>query len=1437
ELAAVRVDVTDAELELGVEAGDQTATLAGGASGTFSAAAEPVSGTGTLAIDLIAGRMTDGELVFDGPFRLDLPRDDPVFSFRIDRAALDTAGLHIDGRHELVLDDGTIGATFDALTLNPLTLQVSDGRVLFDSPFAFEAEIDDTGGLDWRAVAAGADPTVASGFRVDLPAAIALSSEGFTVEGGASAHLVYGGRELDGLEAGFTPDFGMALTPFGVEAGRMDLSREGVRIAYVDPLGFHPDFAVFGAAVLPERLGLPNPEIAYLELRDGPDGPLRVETETTADGIRIYTPPGSRVPLVFPALRLGRATAPRVEVPVDITLDELGEAVVAGTIEAGVPAALADAFDLSAAGIPFAIDSLAYEPGSAYRFTLSGVLALFGEQLGVPGDVVLTLDGTGMLTGDVGFRPDRSVPMVPGSDRIALAVDSVAGRFDAALTGGGPYAFELDAVGAIELATDAPYRIATTIRATESGVTVPRIEGPSEPGRIDLGDFGMGVRNPRVEYLAFSDAAGWDFELLFDVHFDFPGLGGLELPPLEAVSLRPGGFRIPEYEVPELRADPFELAGFGFTPLAFRMDSVHYDWFAGTPPPDWGFGFDLELSLANLPSGTPAALRAVTLSVLDAGYRDGSLTGDIEPRVLGTPIEMPLGDDGGPGILIDRLAGTLGELADGLVLAGGPGSESGRLTPDAPAAGGPSADGPGAGDPAAGAPDPWTGPTAGAAGSGRGGARRQEPLTLTLGGEFVLPEAMQCPAAPDGTVALGDADLTLSSDGRITGRVADFVPPCPLVLGPLALEVTTSSLIFDVSDAGQEVELDLDGALDLPAPAAGETITAAGAIAVDLVRLRVLRGSIAITEPFRWDLPVENPLLSLTVHEGLLDVSGLHLTGTGSLALADGGSVGVSFSDLTMAFPDFGITAGSASFTSAFGLRVGIAADGLSWDAVDATAAVPATDGFTMTLPSGVALSADGLRIDGTATAGLAFGGESFADLAVDFRDAFAMGFDPVGVRTGRADFNSDEGLIAWVDSAGFHPGDLFAVVDLPPRIGLPTEDVAYLVVADGTRDLVETETVAGGMALRTRAGEPVQLVIPALASDPSDPSTAPRIDVEFEVVVNPGDFDFVSGSVRAVAGAGDPYLLTLSDLGIPLDVTGIAYEDTGSGYGLRLDADLRLPDALGGLDVAFSDVTIDAAGLSGSAEVGTYGEAYDPGVAPAGTINLGTDVDLELYGVRAAFSGRSASIDLAAAVTTALFAPEGGEPAPLFFTAGVGPGGGVSATIDPPVSALPVWLAEFEPMPVGGSPAIALDVAGSDFDLTLSGRLSVPAISDGFAVSIAGLTLGTGGIDVPDVSISTGDDPQEFELFAATFTLQDRPAPDAAPAIALSYGGGVLTATMTGSLEFLENTATFRGLSVGSDGSIAIAEANLLEDPIAIVDGVVDLTRLAIRENRLEVT
>jgi hypothetical protein len=204
------------------------------------------------------------------------------------------------------------------------------------------------------------------------------------VSGDGGGRLLLDGRDMDSVTATFSTDFALGLAPVAVARGRLDLKRGATRLAYVDALGFHPNLAIFATAAIPAKLGLPNVNVAYLELRDAA-GALRVSTEQGANGLRIFTPTGVTIPLVVPALQAGRPTAPRASVAFDVTLDPFGQGLSAGAVTVALSPADQAPFDLSALGLPLAVDTLAFDRDEegGYRFAVGGILTLCQEKRGI----------------------------------------------------------------------------------------------------------------------------------------------------------------------------------------------------------------------------------------------------------------------------------------------------------------------------------------------------------------------------------------------------------------------------------------------------------------------------------------------------------------------------------------------------------------------------------------------------------------------------------------------------------------------------------------------------------------------------------------------------------------------------------------------------------------------------------------------------------------------------------------------------------------------------------------------------------------------------------------------------------------------------------------------------------------------------------------------
>ena len=1396
DLAAVQIGVTDAALDFAASpAGAQTADLTGVATAKFTAGSNTVTGSGSVAIDLIQGRLASGTLSFQGPFELDLPRNPAFLAFTVGAATLDTAGLHVDGRGQLLLPSQvTVNATFDRVTVNPLTAAVTAGRILFDAPFALELGVGSGGSLAWRAVATGAQLDVTSGVRLDLPTQLAVDSAGIAVSGSATGRLVYGGRDLDSLAVTFSSDFRLSIGPPGVSGGSASFGWHGADVGSVDAQGFHPNLAALATNLLPDRLGLPTASVAYLQIRDA-NGNLLVSSEPApGGGVRVYTPANVTVPLVVPALQLGRASPPQVDVAFDVTLDPTGGGITAGSVSAQIGGTAAPAFDLSPAGLPYAVQGISYaaSDGGPYQLTVTGTLTLFGAQEG--SQVALQIDATGRLSGTVGVTLPNAVSLqlAPGFPGLTLAVSGVSGTFDVPLLGasGGSARYDLQATS--RLVVGAPggqqYAAGATIEASDAGMQVRNLTVPTGADSIaylDLGVVQLGVSRLVVPTLSYDRASGaWSFDLQFDAALRFPQLGGLTVGPVSGVEVTPSGITIPQINLPQLAVAPAQVAGFELTPVAFRTAGpITYDWVNARGPADWGFAFDLEIGFG---AGAPQALSGVQVSVLGAGLANGVFTGQIEPFTPSVPIALPWGT-------IEQLGGAL-ETAPRTV---------------------------------------------------SGVVQQTQGVRVSATGHYRYPSLLRCQAAPGDTSAA--IAVTVSAAGLLAGTVQNVVPSCPAQLGPLAVQVTASSLAFSVSAAGQQqAELDGTGTVALPAPSGSGSVSAAGTLAVDLIHGGVLRGSLALTKPFRWSLPADAPLLTFDVSSGKIDSTGLTLSGSGALMLGAGDSVVATLHDLLLGIPDFAVKSGSVSLAGGFALAAGIDQDArLQWQAVRRDATPPGSVGLVVQTPDTVALGPAGLRLGGTASAVLAYEGKTWdaSQLAVRFDSGFTMGFAPVAVDSGRAALVVGQDTVAYVTPSGFEPGDVFGLLPLPDSVPLPDFGIAYVRLKAGGKLLIPSPTVSGTqISIQTgpaSGSQPagIPLVIPALANG----GAAPTVYVSGSFTINANTRQFVSGSI-SVTASGNQSLFSLQQLGLPLTVERVAYEvpstpGSGGAYQLDLDARLQLPASLGGAAIKFTDIAVGSSGLSGTVSAGAY--SATPPATPAAaiaTVAVGSDVQVAFTGATLTFgtgaNGEAPAAKVSGRITTTLFKGSNGQT-PIYFAGQVASGGQFTLTAAGTLPALPLGVATFTPQSVpaqgGGTlPAVQFTATDQNFSVALSGVLALARNDAQLAVTIGGLTIDKSGVNVASVAVA-GNGPQDFTLFGVGFALHDVSAPKACPAVAAAYGGGVFTLTLSGDVTAFGNTSTFCGLSVGSDGSVAIAGATLVGSPVTLVQGVLTLDSLKI--------
>ena len=64
---------------------------------------DSISATGNLKLDLLTGKMIDGQIAINNPFRFNLPQENSILNFTINNAVFNKDGLKINGSNKLNL--------------------------------------------------------------------------------------------------------------------------------------------------------------------------------------------------------------------------------------------------------------------------------------------------------------------------------------------------------------------------------------------------------------------------------------------------------------------------------------------------------------------------------------------------------------------------------------------------------------------------------------------------------------------------------------------------------------------------------------------------------------------------------------------------------------------------------------------------------------------------------------------------------------------------------------------------------------------------------------------------------------------------------------------------------------------------------------------------------------------------------------------------------------------------------------------------------------------------------------------------------------------------------------------------------------------------------------------------------------------------------------
>lgn len=1384
--------LNEATLYLDTDESGQQAEIAANATLQFS---QNSSVQGSLVYNVIQNSFSELSFQLDEPFIWEIPSENPVFSFHIGQAAIDTEGLFIDGRQEVHIGDTEIGVTFDNLLLDLYDRSVISGQVFFDEHFALS--VDFSQGLDapvFSALPVSGDEEITlpeEGLYMELGADVSIDSTGIRTSGVADGHVAIGEFEFDELSVEFTDDFAFSLSPFRVSSGRVDFYYSDTRIAYLDGSGLNPLISGFAEEILPDKLPMPTTQVAYLKLRDD-QGELVIDFEEPEPGlIELKTLPDTPVDMVVPVLD--------PDDPPVIGGVEFEDFVITATpgnfqVDTGsAKITLGDGHPLSdlaiQAGIPFELSEIRFgetdflaDPGNYLQ--LAGNLNLFGHPVTSEANTFLRVSGGGIITGDFDL-PDLNtdIPMLPNTDHLQLGFRSLAGSLTLPALGDGELAYNLDIETDFKLGSgvEANALSELDLNIQPGSITIDGMDAlePEFPVRVDLPGFAMNLNAiTSIPFFEYTSTDGWDFVLNLDADFEFGFADDPFTLPINGLQLGTDGFAIPEQHINEstlagLELPVFELAGFNFKPLALRTnDPIAFNWFDGQLP-DVSPLFDFELRLPDIADGALEPVDGFTFT--DVSFSDGLFTGAMQPYNPIDGLVIPAGPAGlnPPELRIDEIFGALEPL-----------EIDGELT---------------------------------------------QHVDLSVSGSIEEIPFFNVPD-PDCSAEV-TYTLDIIAGQGFSGDVSGLTPCGSAEVGPLTLTADSGTLTFAYEEGSQAAVFSGSMTAELEAPQG--TIAADGIVGIDLIEGRITDGEISVDDPFMLGLPAtaDDPFMEFEVQHALLNSDGFLIDAAGELQAGDVG-VGVIFNQFLLGLPDFEIHSGEAQIAAGFGLHLGLSPFAASITSDD-DETPPATDGLIISAESAVTVDSTGLSYEGVAGAALRIADEDFANLRTEFEEDFTFRLNDPSVESGRALFYYDvdgpaEDPIAIYDTDGFHFGQGI-IAALPDTLGLPISDIAYAVIKDEAGEpVVNIEANDGGGYLLETGDDPVQIHFPALASAGGN---QPEVEAHFSLTTD--DQYKPNGGFVTINTAVDlePYL------GVPLAIDSLGISADGETT-LTSIISLELPAAFGD-QKATAQAIIGSNGLAEAEfEIGNYSETYDSTLdyileqEVISTLS-GDDQDSEfivgLYGAQLTFNS-PASLMISGAVETSVMQNQQDENFSVFYTAGYDDGwqfqvesSGIPPTVNMGMAELS--FDEYEPFSVTADE--------NEFIIEVSGTISFEdVIGESLSFAVQDLMIGATDFQSdPELAFGLGSatlalsDEQEFEFFEGALSGSfSNPA--------LTISGRTFTASVdSGELTFFEEQMQFENLSVDTQGNFIIG--SISSDEVEILQEYLVLKSLGVSRDQ----
>lgn len=1343
-------EVTDAALAFANKNGNQEVKL--------EAAARLNLGNGrnvagSFVLNMLTGAFDQVQFQLTGPFDIAIPQEDPVLVFRLNSATLTDKGLQIDGRHSVVVGNDVIPATFDNLDFDWENLKIRSGRVILDKAFTLKGGIDpQTMALQIQAT--GINDTILQlnpGLMVQLAGTIILDSTGIAASGTAAAALQFEGYNLSGLTITYTPDFKLAFDPIAVVSGSASLYHNGQLIATWNAQGFFPNPAFFAGQLAIERIPLPSEEIAYLQIRS--EDQYLVDLIQEPNGhLLVRTRPNQPLLLVLPALQGAAPQPPTIPVVLqDLRINPATGAFVSGAVIAAIPSGQ---WPGGPAPFPMSLKEISFttkttSAGALTALFFKGDLKPFETQAQASGEIVLGVQLDGRLSG--AFKINQLNTLIPfdsPNGRVVLAADSIVGNASVPLQNPELGTYNIQVHGNLQVMGDnnaVALRTQAGFELNENGFQLlyANLNGALSGQTLVMGDVELALKGITAFELNYAANSGFDYTIGVDLELALRMNGADSLPqfPLRNIEIRKGGViyipaqNIHEGTVPGLQLPKVAFGGFRLEPLALRTQETTI------------FLFNFQVSqitalqprvdfLVTFP-GVPE-LQNITLSITDAGFVRGVFTGLLQPLDLRhDPIVLPLGPDG----LAFQIEYLLGELK--------------ALPNDV------------------------------------------QDFLVDLKGRFRLPNFFDAenPFCDTTTFA-----LRLDRQGNIAGTLNGLKPCGKLTYGPILLGFGPSTLNFSRISGITTASLSGNAQAAIYR-AQADSIRASGQLTINLMTGEISNGQITVVGPFDWAFPTPDSVLTFSIASATINSEGLSVTGGGSLR-AGAANLPVLFNNVKFALRDNKLKTGSIQINAPFALDVYLGGNDVF---VVRDSNVPFTadgqNGARLMMPANLTLTPGGVMVNGNSTAELYFAGNNFSNLKIEFV-ATQFVFQPkFGVATGRMDFISQEPnqqpqRVGYYDSAGFHVDQIPNFVPIPDTLGLPTKDIAYIVLRNANGELLlNTQIVQGGVLLNTQPNQPLPIVLQGIKPNNGP---APTVNVQFQNVKINSSFQVVEGTITATLA--NPYLMP----DFPIEIKSIKFErDQIVGYRLTAAARLKLPGDLANMEVDIPRITITPTGLECvDIEVGQFSndfvqQAQGQPLAQK-SFNNG-EFAIVLQGVMLSFCTQNgAAVQFSGQFSSNLFTPDANTPpAQLHVVAGYANSSWTAQvkTAHLQDQRVPFGLGEVR------IDRVELEMSTNLLAITLDGAVRIPELLGETTISFQALRIATNGVSIGQASANLL--PQNIEMFGQQDFLY-------ITALTATYINRHLYLTMDGRANALERQFNFTGLKIGTDRTIALQNGRL---------------------------